>query len=486
MLSSFIHSIRWKIVVAYLLITCVAFTLVATSLRSMVGEYLFTLKVGEEKRVTESLAQRAADPLAAADAQALYLLCSQGAEQYSGRVLVVDEYGVVMADADSEYNGQRLALPEIAEVLEGASSAYGYYGTQGAGESGFLARASAFPSSDGMQGLYAAPIVFQGRVIGALAHTSPSQEVYRNLTSIQNQMIVYLMLVALAVLLLSFFVSRIFTRPINELSAGISRMTQGDLKARVEVRGRNEFSQLAEAFNSMCERLESLDQTRNQFVSNASHELRTPLSTMKILLESLLYQEQYDPVMQKEFLGDINKEIDRLNSIVNDLLTLVHFDGGSLELRPIKLQLDELLKTTVKRLEPLAVSRSIDLSLVVRDPVETTADHMKLEQVFYNLIDNAIKYTQPGGKVTVDLSRAGRKAVINVIDTGIGISKADARHVFDRFYRVDKARARETGGTGLGLSIVKQIVMLHEGTIGVTSDEEKGSTFTVELPIINL
>ena len=236
----------------------------------------------------------------------------------------------------------------------------------------------------------------------------------------------------------------------------------------------------------MCQRLESLDQSRNQFVSNASHELKTPLSAMKILLETLLYQEAYDPDMTREFLGDINREIDRLNAIVGDLLTLVHIDSGRMQLKPELLKLDELVYDTARRLRPLAEKRDIRLEVTVKDKIETTGDAQKLSQVFYNLMDNAIKYTPEGGFVKAEISRNGRMARVTVADSGIGIPKADLIHVFDRFYRVDKARARATGGTGLGLSIVKQIVMLHEGTINVTSEEEVGSTFTVELPIINL
>jgi len=161
-------------------------------------------------------------------------------------------------------------------------------------------------------------------------------------------------------------------------------------------------------------------------------------------------------------------------------------DRGATKLQPSLISLDKLVQEAARRLRPLAEGREISLEVSIRDQIETMGDAMKLEQVFYNLIDNAIKYTPSGGKVRVEVARAGKKAVIRVIDNGIGIPKADQLHVFDRFYRVDKARSRDTGGTGLGLAIVKQIVLLHEGSVSVASEEEKGSTFTVELPIINL
>ncbi len=468
---------------AYLLIICVAFLVVAASLIRLVGEYLFSQKVREEQRVTDNLALQLSGFLAEDDALGLYRAVAAASQDVT-RVMVVDLLGVVQADGYSEYNGRRLELGEVAATLSGQGAAYGYYRADEKG-AGWLGRAAG--SVRQMVGVYTAPILSANVPIGAVVYSSMAQDVYQSLTQMQRQMAIWLLLVALSVLLLSLMVSRIFTRPIEELSQGISRMTQGDLSSRVSVRGRNEFSQLAEAFNSMCERLERLDQTRNQFVSNASHELKTPLSTMKILSETLLYQEQCDLDMQKEFLSDINKEIDRLSSIINDLLTLVHLDDrGVTKLQPTLVSLDRLVQDAARRLRPLAESREIPLDIAIRDQIETMGDPMKLEQVFYNLIDNAIKYTPQGGKVRVEVARVGKKAVVKVIDNGIGIPKADQLHVFDRFYRVDKARSRDTGGTGLGLAIVKQIVLLHEGSITVTSEEEKGSTFTVELPIINL
>jgi len=187
--------------------------------------------------------------------------------------------------------------------------------------------------------------------------------------------------------------------------------------------------------------------------------------------------------MCREFLGDINKEIDRLNSVINDLLTLVSMDSGEAKLNAKSVSLTEILSDNMKRLQPLARERGIEMHGQIAQGIVVSGDVMRLTQVFYNLTDNAIKYTPRGGMVRLELMRKDKKAIARVVDTGIGIPKEDQIHIFDRFYRVDKARSRETGGTGLGLSIVKQMVLLHGGTISVTSEEEKGSTFTVELPL---
>ena len=189
-------------------------------------------------------------------------------------------------------------------------------------------------------------------------------------------------------------------------------------------------------------------------------------------------------MISREFLTDIDKEIDRLSAVISDLLTLVSVDSGELKLKTAPLSLRDLISDNVRRLSPLARERGIELQFTGRENVEIVGDHMKLTQVFYNLIDNAIKYTPRGGSVHVELAKQGKTAVVRVADNGIGIPEEDQLHIFDRFYRVDKARSRETGGTGLGLSIVKQIVLLHDGNISVSSKENEGSTFTVELPLL--
>ena len=172
-----------------------------------------------------------------------------------------------------------------------------------------------------------------------------------------------------------------------------------------------------------------------------------------------------------------------MNRIVSDLLTLVNIDSGGMTLNLTEISLNALLDEQVKRLLPLARENGIEINLEMKDELSISGDRLKLQQVIYNVIDNAIKYTPRGGEVETLLTRSGKKAVVRIADTGIGIPAEDLPHIFDRFYRVDKARSRATGGTGLGLSIVKQIVQQHGGTISATSAEGKGTSFEIELPI---
>jgi signal transduction histidine kinase len=230
--------------------------------------------------------------------------------------------------------------------------------------------------------------------------------------------------------------------------------------------------------------LENLDDARNQFVSNASHELKTPLSTMKILIESMLYEPAMADGMRQEFLTDINTEIDRLTLIRGDLLTLVRVDSGEVKLRREDFLLSDLTRETARRLAPLLKERGQELTLALTDDITVFADRSKLAQVIYNLLENAIKYTPPHGKIRISLDREDGMARLDVTDSGMGIPESEQPHIFERFYRVDKARSRSTGGTGLGLSIVRQAVQLHDGSITVTSQDGKGATFIVRLPTV--
>ena len=447
------------------------------------GEYLFTQRTRDDQRIAEALSEQLGEDMAALDVLEMYETACEAAHSENSRVLVLDPLCVVQVDSDSALNGTRFITQEISRVLSGEKSDYGFYDAGSTGAYWLRAALNAFSSVDAMTGVYASGIYTGDQLTGVLVYISRVQEIYESLRDIQLRILFWLIVVAAAVMLVNVFVLRTITRPIYELNEGISRMSRGDLSARVRVRGRNEFSDLAEAFNSMSERLEQLDKSRNQFVSNASHELKTPLSTMKILIETLLYQEPMDPVMTKDFLTDVNKEIDRLNRIVSDLLTLVNIDSGAMKLNLAEVDVQALLQEQVKRLLPLARENGIELDCTARDALSVTGDQLKLQQVIYNVIDNAIKYTPRGGEVHCTLNRSGRMAVIRIADTGEGIPAEDLPHIFDRFYRVDKARSRETGGTGLGLSIVKQIVLSHGGTITPESVLGQGTTFTIQLPL---
>ena len=456
----------------------------ASWIGGMVGDSLFEQRIRSDRTSLENLAVRIAPTLAQSDAPALQRQLIAAGGELGGRVLLLDQNGKVQLDSYGEIQGTRLEYPEIVSILvKGQNVDYGVHEL----ETGVSLDTShllfARRSTAAWVGYCTAGIVYASDVIGVLLLVSPVQEIMQNLYQLQDQMVLIFAAIALTSLICAWVFSRVITRPIAGLNRGIQKMSKGDFSARVKVRGSGEMKQLARAFNSMSEKLETLDQSRNQFVSNASHELKTPLATMKIMIESLIYQPDMDKNLRTEFMTDINNEIDRLSAIVSDLLTLVQMDSQNVKLTRENLSIAQLIKENAHRLTPIANQKGQKIVLQLQDSCDIYADKSKLNQVIYNLMENAVKYTQASGVIRVTLQRQGRNAIFRVSDNGPGIPKENLPHIFDRFYRVDKARSREKGGTGLGLSIVHQLVLLHGGSINVESEEGRGATFIVELPL---
>lgn len=465
---------------AFLLIMVISFSVMASSMTGMVSSYLYNQRIRQDSLSVEKLASAVAPFFERASSDVLNETLMTSGGEMGGRLLITDRYGKVQADSFGTLQGVRLELPEIISIVaDGKPGAYGIHGIEG--ENTVLT--SGDTAAQHVAYCAASLTSSEGEIIGALLFVSPVEELVSSLSAVQTQMITVFVIVALAAIAVAQLFASIVTRPVSALTHTIKKMGQGDLSVRVPVRGSGELRELAASYNTMAQQLESLDKSRNQFVANASHELKTPLTTMKILLESILYQPDMPQELRDEFMQDINHEIDRLSSVVTDLLTLTQMDNRRMELRRAETSLTELAEETLRKLQPIAEQRRHTMVTRLSENVTGEVDPSKLQQVMYNLTENAIKYTPEGGTITVSLSQTATQAVFAVSDTGVGISEEDLVHIFDRFYRVDKARSRETGGTGLGLSIVRQLVTLHGGQIAVESEIGRGTTFTVTLPI---
>ena len=230
--------------------------------------------------------------------------------------------------------------------------------------------------------------------------------------------------------------------------------------------------------------MRTLDESRQEFVSNVSHELKTPITSMKVLADSLISQENVPIELYKEFMTDIAEEIERENKIITDLLSLVKMDKTSANLNIENRNLNELIELILKRLRPIAKQRNIDVLYESAREVFAEIDEVKLTLAISNLVENAIKYNKEYGYVKVSLDADHQFATIMVEDNGIGIPQEAQEHIFERFYRVDKSHSREIGGTGLGLAIARNAILLHRGSIKIDSEEGQGTVFTVKIPII--
>lgn len=313
-------------------------------------------------------------------------------------------------------------------------------------------------------------------------------EIDKTISFVKWNMFLFSALICILVGFLSFGMSYIVTSPVDDFIEATKEMSKGNFQKRVKVKGHNELSKLAVTINYMSSELGNLEENRRKFVSDASHELKTPLATIKLICDSVVSTENPDPEMIKDFLGDLSDEVDRLTRIVERLLKLTKLDCGKSLPAPEPTDVTMLLNAVIRKLTPNANAKKIVLysDYKVENLAPVMLDYDKIYEAVYNLCDNAIKYTDEDGYVKIVLSKEGKNIVIAVEDNGPGIPKEEQEKIFDRFYRLDDSRARDTGGTGLGLAIARESVILHGGKIELSSEVGVGSTFSIYLPINEL
>ena len=298
----------------------------------------------------------------------------------------------------------------------------------------------------------------------------------------QGGLIIGLCMILLAIVAV-IFADRV-VRPLRKITSAIENVSAGYSDDILHVDTYTETKNISESINKMMGRLKLLDDSREEFVSNVSHELKTPMTSMKVLADSLLEQENVPVEMYQEFMGDIAKEIDRVNKIITDLLSLVKMDKKGQTLNIESMNINNLLEQILKRLRPIAQQKNVEIVMESFRPVTAEIDETKFSLAISNLVENAIKYNRDNGWVHVSLNADHKFFYIKVEDSGIGIPEEDQAYIFERFYRVDKSHSREIGGTGLGLAIARNAVIVHRGSIKVYSAEGEGTTFTVRIPLI--
>jgi heavy metal sensor kinase len=281
---------------------------------------------------------------------------------------------------------------------------------------------------------------------------------------------------------MGYLLARTALAPMEQLHRLTEQITADRLDRRLPVgNAGDEFGHLAQTINAMIARLERSFAEIRRFTADASHELRTPLAAIRMEAEIAL-GKALSPAEHQQLLGSILEECERLTRLTEQLLALCREDAGSARPAHAPLDLGALVGHVVETMRPLAEAKDLDLHTEGNGPIQILGDEVRLRQVFYNVLDNAIKYTPAGGRIDVHLGHRDGAALVTLHDTGIGISPEHLPRVFDRFYRVDKARSRAEGGTGLGLSIAQSIIAAHGGRIELDSQPGKGTTCTVTLP----
>ena len=393
---------------------------------------------------------------------------TQVSDIYDGRILVVDDGMIVLRDTFGLEEGKTLIISELPTVLSG--------------------RSSNITKVEDDRVIVIVPVyqADQTAIGGAVVMSFSLAEVTRMYQSIRTILWTMLLCLGVIVIIVAAIYSGQVVRPVEEMTGQVRKISEGDFVDKMELAGYPEVERLSEEFNHMLSALQNLEDARQEFVSNVSHELKTPITSMKVLAESLTGQEGAPVELYQEFMGDIGTELDRMNQIINDLLSLVKMDRSAAQVSISEVNINEFVERILKQLQPIADKRNIDIIFESVRPVSAQIDEVKLGMAFRNLIENAIKYNYDDGWVRVSLNADHKFFYLKVTDSGEGIPEELQDHIFERFYRVDKARARETGGSGLGLAITRSAILLHRGSIKVHSIEQQGTTFNVRIPLVYL
>ncbi len=381
------------------------------------------------------------------------------------RVLVTDSAGQVLYDTRETLGavGKYTLYSEIVQALEGYDAFSCSY------------RDGAFRSRA------ASPVLYQNRIIGSVYAYEYDTEQAELLEGLQSNLLKLSGGIALGVALLSVLLSRMLTRKISTLLTGIRKVREGAYEHRTHIPGRDEIAQIGEEFNSLTDRLQTTETLRRRFVSDASHELKTPLAAIRLLTDSILQTDNMDMETVRDFVTDIGSEAERLSRITEDLLRLTRLDSNQIK-PPEVVEVAPVLEQVMRMMSLLAQEKGTELTCQTGGDCRVLATKGEVHQVIYNLTDNAVKYSGSRGKVRAELRRDGNDVVLTVADNGPGIPEEDLPRVFERFYRVDKARSRAAGGTGLGLSIVQDTVTKRGGTVSAANRPEGGAVFTVRWP----
>lgn len=386
---------------------------------------------------------------------------------YDGRVLIINSDLKIIKDTYDISEGKTIISEDIIKCLKGSGASNGLEGER------YIE--IVVPIEEKTQ---------EGvRTVGVMLTSVSTDSIISSYEYIAERAITLEMLAMVIIFGMAFFVSRYVLKPFEKITEAINEVKNGFTDEEIRVTEYIETERIGDAFNQLLGRMKVLDDSRQEFVSNVSHELKTPLTSMKVLADSLLMQENVPVELYQEFMTDIAAEIDRENKIITDLLALVKMTRTSADMNVESVDMNASLELMLKRLGPIAARANVKLIYESRRKVTAEIDEVKLSLAISNLVENGIKYNKEEGWVKVILDADHKYFTVEVTDSGIGIPQESIEHIYERFYRVDKSHSREIGGTGLGLAITRNAVLMHRGSINVSSEEGNGTTFKMKIPL---
>ncbi len=384
---------------------------------------------------------------------------------YDGRVMIINSHFQIVKDTYGLDTGKTIISEEVVRSFKGEDiSKYDQ-------ESRYIELAVPLKNTDTQES------------IGVMLVSVSTDSIMMNYDYIKKNIQIIEMVNAIVILAIALFWAHHLVRPFKKMTKSLEEIQAEDEEEELMISDYTETEAISDAFNEMLGRIRAIDNSRQEFVSNVSHELKTPLTSMKVLADSLLDQDDVPVELYKDFMGDIAEEIERENKIINDLLSLVKMNKAAGELNISLVNINDLLEMIMKRLRPIAEKQNIELVLESFRPVSAEIDEVKLSLALNNLVENAIKYNKKDGWVHVSLNADHKYFFVRVEDSGIGIPEEYLEHIYERFFRVDKSHSKEIGGTGLGLAITRNAVLMHRGAIKAHSKEGEGTVFTVRIPL---
>lgn len=400
---------------------------------------------------------------------------------YDGRVIIINGNFRIVKDTYSISEGKTIISEEVIRCFKGEST------TRYDKENGYIEMTIPIeaPSSGKNQTTQAdaGKKPEQSQVVGVMLASVSTDSIATTMEILNRKALIIEIVMIICIFGVAVGFSSILVKPFNRVTQAITEVKDGFTDEPIAVPDYIETEHIIDAFNQLLTQMKVIDDSRQEFVSNVSHELKTPLTSMKVLADSLMQQEDAPLELYQEFMQDIANEIERENKIINDLLSLVKMDKTAAQMNITAVDINELIESVLKRLRPIARLRDVEVTFESIRPVTAEIDEVKITQVFTNLVENAIKYNKEHGWVKVLLDADHQFFTVEISDSGIGIPEADYDHIFERFYRVDKSHSREIGGTGLGLAITRNAILLHRGSVKVASTEGEGTSFTVKIPL---
>lgn len=400
---------------------------------------------------------------------------------YDGRVLIIDNNFRVIKDTYGISEGKVVISEEVIKCFRGESmSNHDRY-------NGYIEITTPITTEavNTQQGI-SQEAEESSQVEGVMLTSVSTDSITTTLEILNRKALVFQIIMLVVIVGIALIMAYVLTQPFERVTQAINEVKAGFTDEKIEVNDYVETEHIVEAFNQLLGRMKVLDDSRQEFVSNVSHELKTPLTSMKVLADSLMGQADAPIELYQEFMADIADEIERENKVITDLLSLVKMDKTAADLNITAIDVNELVELTLKRLRPIARKQNVEVVFESIRPVTAEVDEVKLTLALSNLVENAIKYNKPQGFVKVVLDADHQFFTLEISDSGMGIPEESQEHIFERFYRVDKSHSREIGGTGLGLAITRSAILMHRGSIKVTSVEGEGTTFMVKIPLMHL